>query len=291
MLQVQQLKAKEDKKPLTEDKALVESAPVIHFAHANGFPAASYKKMLDFLPDNFKVFARDKFGHDPVFPVNDNWENQVTELIQFVESNVDAAIYAVGHSFGGVISFMACCQRPDLFKGLIMLDPPIMTGPVAQIIRIIKKTPFIDKISPSGKSKIRKAFWSNDEEPLAYFKPKALFKDFDTECIQDYVDAATESTESGKKLSFQVDVETAIFRKVPHNINGYRHKLSCPAQLFTAQHTNVCFPALVERFMRQHQGLKHQVVPDVGHMFPFEKPQVTASLITETIQQWQGELA
>lgn len=261
----------------------------VHFAHANGFPATSYKKLWRSLPEHFRVIAHDKFGHNQHLPVDDNWRNQITELVHFIEANASGPVYAVGHSFGGVVSFMTCCLRPDLFKGLIMLDPPIMAGPIAPLFRIIKKTPLIDKISPSGKSKIRKTFWQPDEDPLHYFKPKALFKDFDSECLQDYVNAATTKEKTSISLSFDAGVETAIFRKLPHNINSFRGKLTRPAKLFTAQHTNVCFPPLVRRFLKQHKDLSHEVVQGVGHLFPFEKPEQTAKLITNTITQWETD--
>lgn len=266
----------------------------LHFAHANGFPSQSYRKMWQFLPDEFDVIAKDKFGHNHEFPVNENWQNQVTELIHLVEEQAQHPIYAVGHSFGGVVSFMACCKRPDLFKGLIMLDPPIMAGPIAPVFRLLKKTPLIDKITPSGKSKFRKSFWSHDEDPLSYFKPKALFKHFDEDCLKDYVQAATEKQEpteeqaSGTRLSFDVDVETRIFRNIPHNINAFKGKLNVSAKLFTAQHTNVCFPRLVKRILNQHNKLQHDVVSGVGHLFPMEKPKLTAGLIAETINEWEN---
>ena len=261
---------------------------VINFAHANGFPAGSYRKLWRCLPEHFEIIANDKFGHNQHLPVNDNWQNQVAELIQFVERR-DTSIYAVGHSFGGVISFMAACLRPDLFKGLIMLDPPIMAGNMARVLRLVKKTSYIDKITPAGKSKLRKSFWQKGQNPVDYFRPKALFKYFDPDCLQDYVESATQSDEQGVRLSFEVDVETAIFRKIPHNINQFKNKLQVPARLFTAEHTNVCFPRIIRPFTRQHRNLQHDVVPGVGHMFPFEKPQHTANLIAETILQWERQ--
>ena len=136
---------------------------------------------------------------------------------------------------------------------------------------------------------MRKAFWHKHEDPFQYFKGKALFKYFDDECLRDYVDSATEKETQGTRLTFEVDVETAIFRKIPHNINKFKNKLSVPARLFTAQHTNVCFPRFIRPFTRQHQHLQHDVIPAVGHMFPLEKPEATAKLISDTIVQWEAE--
>ena len=54
----------------------------IFFAHANGFPSATYGKLFAALAPDFQVQHLEQHGHDPRFPVNDNWSNLVDELIQ-----------------------------------------------------------------------------------------------------------------------------------------------------------------------------------------------------------------
>ena len=57
---------------------------IINFAHANGFPAGSYKTLFDYFPDHFKIIALDKYGHNEQKPINHNWQAQVDELINFL---------------------------------------------------------------------------------------------------------------------------------------------------------------------------------------------------------------
>ncbi|NQT72889.1 MAG: alpha/beta hydrolase [Chloroflexi bacterium] len=85
---------------------------VLHFAHANGFPSGTYGKLLRILENEYDVIAIEKFGHDPRYPVDENWSNLVKELINFIESNSSEPIIGVGHSMGGVLTFLAAYQRP-----------------------------------------------------------------------------------------------------------------------------------------------------------------------------------
>ncbi|BDX06829.1 alpha/beta fold hydrolase [Planctobacterium marinum] len=147
----------------------------------------------------------------------------------------------------------------------------------------------IDKVTPSGKSKLRKTSWQDHNAVLDYFKPKALFKHFDPECIEDYVQSAVKPEGKGAQLAYQREVETAIFRNIPHNLNLFRNKLTVPAKLFTAQYTNACFPPMVKRLLKQQPKLEHELIKGVGHMFPLEKPQLTAQLIADTLCTWQRE--
>ena len=52
-------------------------------------------------------------------------------LIDYVERNAGgSAIIGIGHSLGGILTFLAAYRRPELFKGIIMLDPPQLMGPL-----------------------------------------------------------------------------------------------------------------------------------------------------------------
>ena len=57
-----------------------------HFAHANGFPAESYKTLFSYLPASWQRLSVDKFGHSSRWPVNNNWKNQAAELIECVQA-------------------------------------------------------------------------------------------------------------------------------------------------------------------------------------------------------------
>lgn len=257
----------------------------LHFAHANGFPAGSYNKVFAALPHNYKVLAVNKFGHTSRFPISPNWANQVAELIEYVGDKSAEPVFAVGHSFGGVVSYMAACVRPELFKGLIMLDPPVVTGLSRFVIRMSKLTGLIDKLTPAGKTINRCRQWEKSANLVEYFQARALFSNMDPDCIQDYVSAVTELRGHHYHLNFEPEIEANIFRHVPHNLNHYYGKLKCPALLVTGQNTTVCTAKLIEPFIRGNK-LQHKILAGVGHMFPLENPEATAHLISHTIAKW-----
>jgi len=261
----------------------------VHFAHANGFPAGSYQQIFNQFPDDFEVHALTKFGHSDRFPVNANLGNQVSELIDYLTHKVVKPVYVVGHSFGAVVSFMAACERPDLIKGVILLDPPIAFGLPRVAFRLLKYSPLIDKFSPAGKAQTRCQSWPLGTDLVAYFKAKALFKNMQLECIQDYVAAAIDEREGKLQLNFDAQIEASIYRNVPHNINQYYKRLSVPALLITGSHSDVCLPWLLAKFVKKSK-IEHLVFEGVGHMFPLEKPNQVAKMITDRIRLWENEV-
>ena len=272
--------------PLISNKD-AETKIHINFAHANGFPSASYKKLFANLPSTHQVFALDKFAHNPAYPLVDNWDKQVDELINFVEQNNNGneKVVALGHSFGALISYMSVCRRPDLFSSLIMLDPPLITGLARYVFRFAKRNRLIDKVTPAGITKLRKKKWHRDIDLHAYFSKKKLFTGFDPDCIQDYIEAVMEMHNDHWHLSFDVEVEANIFRTIPHNLPSYAGKLNTPSTLITGKGTDVCVPALRKPFLRANPQIKHIEFAKGKHMFPLEYPVEVAELIASILPQ------
>lgn len=102
--------------------------PLLVFSHANGFPSGTYRKFLDELSGVADVIAPDMYGHDPRFPVDDNWGNLALELLAFLRERADRPVYGIGHSMGAMVTFMAAHREPERFRAIVMLDPPVING-------------------------------------------------------------------------------------------------------------------------------------------------------------------
>jgi pimeloyl-ACP methyl ester carboxylesterase len=272
--------------PHNRFKMTISTKINLHFAHANGFPAPSYQQIFNQLPDDFEIHALTKFAHSERFPVNANLSNQVAELVDHLEHKVAKPVYVVGHSIGAVVSFITACDRPDLIKGVIMLDPPIASGFARIAFKLLKKSSLIDKFSPAGKAKVRCQSWPIGTDLVAYFKSRALFKNFQLECIQDYVAAAIDEREGKLQLNFDAQIEASIYRNVPHNMNQYYKRLSVPGLLVTGSHSDVCVPSFLATFVKKSK-IEHLIFENGGHMFPLEKPQQVAKIITDRIRLWE----
>ncbi len=264
------------------------SKTLINFVHANGFPAGSYQTLFNYLPEQYQVISHEKYGHDDQYPVESNWQPLVDELINFVKQQLkihqQEQVISVGHSFGGVISFIAACQQPELFKGLIMLDPPVITGSTAFAVKFIKKTRFIDKFSPAGKAKIRRTQWPLGTDIAKLFSHRKLFKNFDSRCLKDYITHGVVEKNEQLELVFSSRVEADIFRSIAENLSSYKNKLQIPAYLIYADQTDVCPHSYFKNFAKLNKSIQLMTTSG-GHMFPLEQPEKTAQLIVKTIEK------
>jgi pimeloyl-ACP methyl ester carboxylesterase len=89
--------------------------PIIHFSHANGFPALCYRRLFGFLESDFRIGYVDRIGHDPSFPVTDGWAHLVDELTAAIDARWNQPVVGVGHSLGGYLTAMAAVRRPEFW--------------------------------------------------------------------------------------------------------------------------------------------------------------------------------
>ena len=134
--------------------------PVI-FSHANSFPAGTYSLLFDLLQQRgMQVQALDRLGHDPRFPVSDNWPHLVDQLAEFVHAQTPKGSeppYLVGHSLGGFVSVMTAAKYPELARGVLMLDSPLISGWRATTLGVAKRTQLVGSVSPGKVSARRRA--------------------------------------------------------------------------------------------------------------------------------------
>lgn len=257
----------------------------IFFAHANGFPSATYGKLFAALAPDFRVEHLEQHGHDPRFPVNDNWENLVDELIHHLEARGEP-VWGLGHSLGGVLHFHAALRRPELYLGVVMLDSPVLTLADRIVIRAAKRFGFIDRITPAGRTLGRREEFGDFSEARDYFAGKNLFRRFDPDCLDAYVQHGLARQGESLRLKFDAATEISIYRSVPHRTPGRPQQLKVPVALVRGRHSKVVMPHHARLVKRVPQG-EYLSLPG-GHMFPLERPQETADLLKSVFGRWDG---
>jgi pimeloyl-ACP methyl ester carboxylesterase len=256
------------------------SKPIIHFSHANGFPAETYRKFFNFLQDDFDIRYINIHAHSPDYPVTQNWAKLTQELIDHIGKTYQEPVIGVGHSLGGVLILLAAIKQPKLFRSIVMLDSFLPDNLRSMMILLGKHFGFIDRITPAGRSKNRRSRWANFEEAVRYFQTKPLFQNFDRDCLRDYVEYGTRKTEHGIELRFDPTIEYRIFRTLPHNLRRYKRKLKVPSTFIYGEKSHLL------KSVGLH-GTKEFGIPCVatagGHLFPFEYPQLSAARLREVI--------
>ena len=147
---------------------------VLQFSHANGFPAACYRKMFSFLEHDFEIRYVNTIGHDPRHPVTDSWPHLVAEQLEHVERH-GGPVLGVGHSLGGYLAALAALRRPALFRAIILLDSSILGRWRGTVFNMVKRFGLADRVTPAGVTRDRRAEWVSADEAYAHFRSKRAF--------------------------------------------------------------------------------------------------------------------
>lgn len=249
----------------------------IHFAHANGVPSACYRKLFDCLAEAAEIKTLPVVGANPRYPVDDNWHALIEEVAESVREKFSGPVIGMGHSMGGLCTFMAAHRYPELFRAVIMMDPPVINGFGALSFGLMKKLGMADRITPAGKSAGRREVWPSRDEARATLGKKKFFQAWDADCFEDYLKYGLTDCAEGVRLTIPAATEVAIFRTTPHDAWRYRAPLKVPGVLISGAQSEFAGTGFAERMVRQHH-LQHVHIQG-GHMFPLEVPLLTAETL------------
>ena len=265
---------------------------LVIFSHGNSFPASTYGLLTASLKKRgYSVKSIEKLGHDPAYPVTNNWPHMVQQLADFTEQSANKAgesAYLVGHSLGGILSVMCAARHPEHVRGVVLLDAPVIGGWRASTLGAVKSTNLVGRVSPGAVSQGRKTSWESVDAAYAHFKTKRAFALWDDQMLRDYVTLGTQDKDGKRVLSFNRDIETQIYNTLPSNIEALlrRHPLKCPVAFIGGLQS--------EEMKRVGIALTEKVTKgrmqwlEGTHLFPMEKPLAAAAAVEAAIRGFES---
>jgi pimeloyl-ACP methyl ester carboxylesterase len=165
-----------------------------------------------------------------------------------------------------------------------MIDSPLVGGWRANTLGLVKRTPLLKSVSPGSVSRKRRTAWDDREAAFEHFRAKRAFARWDERVLRDYVDYGMRASPGALTLSFDRDVETAIYDTLPNNL--------APLLRANPLHCRVAFIggrqsvemrrvglAMTERVTRGRMSML-----DGTHLFPMEKPIATAAAVEAALR-------
>lgn len=282
---------------MSAQPAQVQPGQVV-FSHGNSFPASTYNTLLDELVrlGGHEIQAIRQYGHDPRYPVSDNWGCLAQELTDFCLSlplQPGQPRYLVGHSMGGMLSLMAAARTPGLADAVIMLDSPVVGGWRAALLRLGKLTPYVQRFSPGATSHRRRQEWPSLDAVQQHFASKPVFASWHPQALRDYVEtgtrhAPTEQQPYRRLLAFDREVETRIYGTLPDNLGAWlrRHPLQCPVAFIGGSQSRE-MRQVGMGMTRKIAGGRVYIMPEGTHLFPMERPAETARMVQQALTDLQ----
>jgi pimeloyl-ACP methyl ester carboxylesterase len=258
---------------------------VIHFSHANGFPASTYRTIFAELSDDYEVRHIERIGHDPRYPVTADWPHLVDELVDDIGRRFEEPVWLVGHSLGGYLSLMAALKRPQWVRGVVMLDSPIVAGWRAGVLRFSQWTGLDERLSPAAATRTRRTHWPSRDDAWRHFHAKPAFARWDERVLSDYIDFGIPRTapDGTRVLAFDRHIEYLIYRTLPRTLGArLAYGAPIPVSLIAGTRSKEVRQIGLEATRRATQERLEWI--EGSHLFPMEKPIETARAVQRMLR-------
>jgi len=268
--------------------------PVIHLAHANGFPPGAYGPFAATLTHPAVAQATQPQAYHviglparPLWPGSQpesapDWHVLADDLVRGLDALELSGIIGAGHSMGGVYTMLAAIRRPDLFRAVILIDPVILPPTILRVLSWMRRLG-LRKRQPLVQGALRRRrTWPNRQACYERYRGKRLFTRWSDESLWAYVNAGTKPTPDGQvALVYPPEWEAHIFATAPTDVWCYAPQLDTPALVIRGEHTDTFRPGSQARLERLLPQARYHVIPDAGHLAPMERPEETGAVIKE----------
>lgn len=254
--------------------------PLLHFAHANGYPPGVYRQFLTHLSANFHVVAMEQ---RPLWPGEQpeqlhSWHQLANDLIDFLETHGARDVIGVGHSLGAVVTMVAAIRRPDLFRQLVLVEPvflaPQFLALAAAHPRQAFETPFVQI------ARKRRNQWPSRQAAFAHLRQKEVFQRFSDAALHDYVEHGLAENEYGAHLRFSREWEARFYGTPPLDVWELIPQIAHPTLAVRAAGSNTLSSQAWRLWQELQPETQFVEIEGAGHLVPMEQPAELATVVT-----------
>lgn len=263
---------------------------VLHILHGNGYCSRMYQPFLAQLLPFFDLFLSDAQGHGD----SDHggafvgWNQSAELALQawLAHKHLFAAVpcYAVGHSFGGVLTALINSKADSPFAAAVLLDPVLFTPAMLTTMRTLDWLGLYKKNPMAKKALNRRQHWPDKDSAYSYLHQRGMFKNWQDEALASYIDYALHHSNQGLTLKCKAEREAEIFASYPKQL-WQQLRLPCSRTLLLYGDMTYAFVRKsAQKWRRLNSAVQlHQVTG--GHCFMQENPKDSAFIVLNFLQQ------
>ncbi|WP_248919534.1 alpha/beta fold hydrolase [Pseudomonas entomophila] len=263
--------------------------PLLHFLHGNGFCSLAYQPLLMRLGEHFDLWLSDVQGHGDsdhggVFR---GWNRTAALAVEAFAAERgeygEVPRYAVGHSFGGVLTGLILAAEPGLFQRAVLLDPVLFSRGMIGMMGAAAMVGLHRRHTLARKAATRRSHWPDREAALASLQGRGIFKGWSDTALQAYVEHAIGDCGEGVVLKCRPSREVEIFSSFPERMWQNLARIQTPTRILYGQHTYPFVPHSVRRLAELNAQVTAQQVAG-GHCFMQEDPAAAAEQVVAFLQ-------
>lgn len=266
--------------------------PALHFAHANGFNAGTYRILLSPLAGRFRIFASDLRGHGltdlPADPAShSSWATYGSDVAELLDQ-LDAGPYVLaGHSMGAVASALAAAANPSRISGLLMIEPvtfPLVWRAWRRLHHLMRgrmpDPPFVVKTMR------RRAVFPDRDMAFRAYKGRGAFRTWPDDVLRDFVEHGLVPHDGDTmRLACPPEWEAANYRVGPPRLAAALKRLTCPVTILYGTRQSTVRPGELRVMRRAAPHARVLRVEGATHFLPKEHPDLVRAELVRLLEQ------
>jgi lipase len=254
------------------------SGSVIILLHATGFLPWLWHPIVRLLSENCRIVVPYVCAHRPSDPHQGGlgWGRIADDIGQMCRVLDLERPSFVGHSMGGAVATLLEGLHGPIAEKLLLIEPIFLPQPIYSMEMTVEQHPL------ASKSIKRKAEFKDADEAREYLRGKDIFKDWNEEMLDLYIEYGMTGNESGGiKLACSPKREASLFMGSTE-IDPWPllPNLNCPVLILEGATSGNRDHIDLARAISLIPDCQYRLVEDAGHLIPMERPVLTAEIIT-----------
>lgn len=259
------------------------SGPTVLMLHATGFSPWLWHPVSRALADKYRIIAPYFCDHREADPESGgmSWLQLAGDLVGLCNSlNIESPCI-VGHSMGGAVPTIAAGVLGLKPRKMLLIEPIFLPEELYSIPMRVEHHPL------AGKSIRRRNFWEDREEARDYLRSKPLFRLWNEEVLDLYIRfGIIPMNGGGFVLACPPRQEAALFMgSMAYNPWTVMRKVDCPVLVLEGEKTENRGIIDFSKAARTFPMGSYRLVEGAGHLIPMEKPELTASIIRQFLNE------
>ncbi len=260
--------------------------PDLLFLHANGYPPACYRPLLEHLARDFHVQAlvqRPLWDGSQPEDLRD-WTPLSDDLLRYLDAHHAGPVTCVGHSLGGIVALRAALRKPQRFSSLVLLDPVLFPPYFIRFWQIVLALGLGYRLHPLIQTaQTRRRQFDDLERLYQGYRRKSVFKYFDDDALRAYVEGIACQTDSGGyQLCYSPEWEARIYvTGVWRDMDIWRGlpRLQTSTLIVRGGETDTFWEQTGDLVKRKQPQVQIETLPHSTHLLPLERPHEVYELI------------
>jgi pimeloyl-ACP methyl ester carboxylesterase len=274
----------------------------ILFLHATGFNAITYQSLLEPLGGQAHAAAIDMRGHGRTkLPANPNrmksWNKFRDDVIQVLEQTSPGGAVLGGHSMGATVALLVAGKRPDLVRGLVLVEPVLLKSVQYRWLNIPLINMTIPKHALSKSALRRRRDFASPADAAEQLRGRGAFKTWRQPFLDDYVvDGVLRQDNGSYQLACTPEYESATFaahRYRPWTALRKLRRKRVPIIILQADKESTSQADMDNKVHAIRPDAAINRVPGTTHFIPMERPYVVRDalkLLFEATVEGHGDV-